>query len=112
MHRTIGIVLLECSAVLGQVTGGAPLKSANLNNLCFADGLKYTTIQAAITACAGGGTVVISPGFPKTESFTNPDRVALFDFRGDGHHDGLTPVTDFGVKGDAVAGADGASQSG
>jgi hypothetical protein len=112
MHRTIGIILLQCAAVLGQATGGAPRKSANINSLCFADGLKYTTIQAAITACGAGGTVVVAPSFPETDSFTNPGGVALFDFRRHQHPDGLTPVTDLGAKGDAVTGGDGASQSG
>lgn len=113
MYRNLAIVLLQCGVLMGQVDGGVPPKAVNISNLCFADGLKYTTIQAAISACGSGGTVVVTPSFPETDTFTNTDGVAVLDFRRHAHPpNGLTPITDFGVKGDAVSGADGVSQSG
>src|SRR6266571_2329335 len=112
MHRTMKTILLECCFLLAAATWAAAVKTPNVNNLCFADGLKYKTIQSAIEACGANGTVVITPSYSASDTFSNPDGIAVFDFRHNERQEGLNPVTEFGAKGDAVNGADGVSQSG
>jgi hypothetical protein len=111
--RTITILLLECAASLAQVAAGQPAKpSPSINNLCFVDGLKYSTIESAISACAETGIVVIPPTYAGTDSPDNRNAVPVWDFRHSQRPEGFTPVTDFGAKGDAVTGTDGASEMG
>lgn len=113
MHRTIGIVLLECFAVLGQVSDGVQLKSVpNINNICVVGGEKYRTIESAIAGCGGARLIVIPPTYAGTEWYANPNGMPVWDFRHPERVKGLTPVTDFGVRGDASRRTDGASQSG
>jgi hypothetical protein len=113
MNRTLGIVLLGCAAVFDLVTRDPPLKSApNVNDICVVDGLKYETIQSAITRCSGTGAVAIPPTYVGSDSYDNPKKIPVWDFRRRERVQGLTPVTDFGARGDALREADGASQSG
>ena len=55
--------------VTGKLTvnhaGGVDVTAGNINNIFYVDGVKYTTVQAAITAaCAASpvGTVIVPPG--------------------------------------------------
>ena len=112
-YRTITVILLNCAVAIAEVAAGArPEPSPTFNGLCFVDGLKYSTIQSAISACAGTGMVVIPPTYAGTESSGNPEGIAVWDFRHSERPKGLTPVTDFGAKGDAETANDGASQIG
>src|ERR1700746_1742409 len=109
--RTIVILLLECAASLAQA--GSPVKpSPSINNLCFVDGVKYSTIKSAMSACGGTGTVVIPPAYAGMDLLENRNGIPVWDFRHSQRPEGFTPVTDFGAKGDAATGADGASKMG
>ena len=111
--RTITMLLLECVASLAQLADGLPAKpSPGIHNLCFVDGVKYSTIESAIGACGQTGVVVIPPTYAGMDSQHHHDRVRVWDFRHSQRPDGFTPVTDFGAKGDAVSGNDGASENG
>jgi hypothetical protein len=111
--RTITILLLECAVSLAQLAAGSPAKpSPSVNNPCFVDGLKYSTIKSAMSACGAKGIVVIPPTYAGMDSLENPDGLPLWDFRHSQRPEGFTPVTDFGAKGDAATGADGASEMG
>jgi hypothetical protein len=111
--RTTAILLLECAALLAQLAAGSPAKSSpGINHLCFVDGLKYSTIESAMSACGGTGIVVIPPTYAGMDSLENRDSIPVWDFRRSQRPEGFTPVTDFGAKGDAATGADGASEMG
>lgn len=111
--RTIPILFLASAASLAQVgTGSAAKPTPSVNNLCFVDGLKYSTIESAVSACSGTGIVVIPPTYAGTDSPENGNGIPVWDFRHSQRPDGFTPVTDFGAKGDAATGADGASEMG
>jgi Right handed beta helix region len=111
--RTIPILFLACAASLAQVgTGSAAKPTPSVNNLCFVDGLKYSTIESAVSACSGTGIVVIPPTYAGTDSPENGNGIPVWDFRHSQRPDGFTPVTNFGAKGDAATGADGASEMG
>lgn len=113
MHRKLGLILLGCFAVHGQVTGGPALNSApNVSSICFVDGPTYTSIQSAIAGCVATGMVVIPPTYSAAESYENPNGVLVLDFRHPTRPSLLTPVTDFGANGDATIAADGVSQRG
>ncbi|MGA8622322.1 MAG: right-handed parallel beta-helix repeat-containing protein [Candidatus Sulfotelmatobacter sp.] len=113
MYRKIGIILLQCAPILSQVTDRALLKSSpDVNNICVVDGLKYGTIQSAITGCSGTGAVAIPPTYVGNDWYQNPNDVTVWDFRRSERVKGLTAITDFGARGDAVTETDGASQSG
>src|ERR1700758_1144734 len=110
---TIAILLLECAASLAQQGAGSPVKpSPSISNLCFVDGLKYSTIKSAMSACGGTGIVVIPPTYTGMDSLENRNGIPVWDFRISQRPEGFTPVTDFGAKGDATSGADGASEMG
>ena len=112
-HGTITILLLACTASVAQVTVGSPVKAPpSISNLCFVDGLKYLTIRSAMSACAGTGVVVIPPTYAGTDSLENRNDIPVWDFRHSQRPEGFTAVTDFGAKGDAATGADGASEMG
>jgi hypothetical protein len=107
------LLLLECTVCLAQVPAAPPAKpSPNINHLCFVDGLKYSTIESAMSACGGTGIVVIPPTYAGTDSLENRNGIPVWDFRHSERPEGFTPVTDFGAKGDAATGADGASDIG
>lgn len=107
------LLLLECTVCLAQVPAAPPAKpSPNINHLCFVDGLKYSTIESAMSACGGAGIVVIPPTYAGTDSLENRNGIPVWDFRHSERPAGFTPVTDFGAKGDATTGADGASDIG
>src|ERR1700739_3195276 len=111
--RTIVLLLLECAASPAQRSDGAPVKtSPSISNLCFVDGLKYSTIESAMSACGGMGAVVIPPTYAGRDLVENRNGVPVGDFRHSRRPQGFTPVTDFGAKGDAATGADGASEMG
>ncbi len=111
--RTIAILLFECAVSLAQVAARSPAKpSLSINNLCFVDELKYSTIESAISGCSGTGVVVIPPTYAGSDSPENHNGVPLWDFRHSVRPEGFTPVTDFGAKGDAASGADGTSEEG
>lgn len=111
--RTITILLLECAASLAQLAAGSPAKpSPSINHLCFVDGLKYSTIESAMSACGRTGIVVIPPTYAGIDSLENRSGIPVWDFRRSQRPEGFTPVTDFGAKGDAATGADGASEMG
>ena len=123
MHRTVTVVLLGCAAALGQAVLGqavlgqavddAGLQSAlNVHDICFVDGVKNKTIQSAISGCSLTGAVVVPPAYDGTDSYENPNRIRVLDFRHSEAVKGLTPVTDFGVRNDALTAADGDSQDG
>jgi hypothetical protein len=106
-------MLLQCVACLAQVGAGLPTKpAASITNLCFVDGLKFTTIDSAISACGGTGIVVIPPTYSGTEAPESQSGVRVWDFRNSQRPGGFTPVTDFGAKGDAATGTDGTSEIG
>lgn len=110
---TIAILLLECAASLAQQGAGSAVKpSPSINNLCFVDGLKYSTIKSAMSACGGTGIVVIPPTYAGMDSVENRNGIPVWDFRHSQRPESFTPVTDFGAKGDAATGADGASEMG
>jgi hypothetical protein len=111
MNRTIAIVLLTCALSLGQVSDGAAANSSpSLNKLCFVDGLKYSTVASAMNDCGGSGIVVIPPTYVGNEPVENA--TGIIDLRHSENAKGLTPVTELGVRNDAVTRNDGASQSG
>ncbi len=111
--RIIALLLLECTASLAQVSAGSPTKpSPSINNLCFVDELKYSTIESATSACGGTGIVVIPPTYAGTDSLKNRNGIPVWDFRHSERPEGFTPVTDFGAQGDAATGTDGASEMG
>ena len=113
MYRTMRDVLVGCTFALAQVAGVAPLNSApNISDICVVDGLKYGTIQSAISQCSERGAVVIPPTYAGTDRYHSPNKIPVWDFRRRERVQGLTPVTDFGARGDALREADGASQSG
>ena len=113
MREIIVVVLVSIATLLGQGAGAAGPKSGlTVNRTCVLDGLKYTTVSQAITGCAGAGLVVIPPTYAGTESAEDVKEAVVLDFRHPERLKGLTPVTEFGAKGDAVAGNDGESQSG
>lgn len=112
--RTITILLFECAVSLAQVAAPGPPAnpSRGINNLCFVDGLKYLTIESAVSACGGTGVSVIPPTYTGSDSPENHNGVRLWDFRHSVRPEGFTSVTDFGAKGDAVNGAGGTSEEG
>jgi len=55
---------------------------------------------------------VIPPTYAGTDSLETRHSMPVWDFRHSERPDGFTPVTDFGAKGDATAGTDGASEVG
>lgn len=63
-------------------------------------------------ACGGAGIVVIPPTYAGTDSPEKRNGIRVWDFRHSQRPEGFTPVTDFGAKGDAATGSDGASESG
>ncbi len=65
-----------------------------------------------MSACGGTGIVVIPPTYAGMDSLENLDSTPVWDFRRSQRPEGFTPVTDFGAKGDAATGADGASEMG
>lgn len=111
--RAINLLLLECAASLAQLTDGSPAKpSLGIHNLCFVDGLRYSTIQSATSACGPTGIVVIAPTYAGMESPDHRSSIRIWDFRYSHRPEGFTSVTDFGAKGDAATGNDGASEMG
>jgi hypothetical protein len=86
------------------------IPAASVDNFCVVDGLKYKDVASATAACGNGGFVVIPPTFGGDTSSSGSKSV--WDFRHPESVKGLTPVTDFGAKGDAVSGADGRSHAG
>jgi Right handed beta helix region len=112
-HWTIAILLLECTFCLSQVTAGAPPRtSPGISNLCFVDGLKYSTIQSAMSACGIQGVVVIPPTYAGTDSLENHNDIPVWDFRRTDRPEGFASIADFGAKGDAMTGTGGISQIG
>lgn len=65
-----------------------------------------------MSACGGTGIVVIPPTYAGMDSLENRTGAPVWDFRHLQRPEGFTPVTDFGAKGDAATGADGASEMG
>ena len=113
MYRTIAIVLVGSASILASVTGETPSKSApSVRNICVVDGVKYRTIQSAISECGATGAVAVPPTFDGTDSYENHTGIPVWDFRHPESVKGLTPVTDFGVRDDASQKTDGASQNG
>jgi len=100
MFRVIVMVLLGSANLVGQV-GSA--------HTCVVDGLKYMTVEAAAAGCAGSGLVVVPPTYAGGESDAGSN---VMDFRRPERLKGLIPVTEFGAKGDAVTGGNGASEAG
>ena len=112
-RRTITTLLLECAASLAQLADGSSSKpSPSITNLCFVDGLKYLTIDSAMNACGRTGVVVIPPMYAGTDSLKNHNGMRVWDFRHSQRPEGFTPITNFGAKGDAATGTDGASEIG
>lgn len=111
--RPIIVILLQSVACIAQLGAGSPAKpTASIDALCFVDGLKYSTIESAMSACSGTGVVVIPPTYAGTDSPENPTRIPVWDFRNSQRPEGFTAVTDFGAKGDAATGTDGISEMG
>jgi hypothetical protein len=75
------------------------------------DGLKYKTLLSAITDCGESGIPIIPPTYAGQDP-ANANNHVVWDFRRPERLKEFASVTDFGVKGDAVAGANGASESG
>jgi hypothetical protein len=112
-HRTISILLLGSAASLAQLMAGKRLTaSPNINRMCFVDGLKYSTVESATSSCGETGVVVIPPTYSGTDSLKNRNGITVWDFRNSELPEGFTPVTEFGAKGDAGMGTDGASENG
>ena len=113
MYRTMAIVLVGSAFILASVTGETPSKSApSVRNICVVDGVNYRTIQSAISECRATGAVAVPATFNGTDSYENHNSIPVWDLRHPESVKGLTPVTDFGVRGDASHRADGASQNG
>jgi len=55
---------------------------AAVNSTYYVDGRAYTTIQAAITAAGTTGAVVIPAKYSGVDTFTNPNNILIFDYRG------------------------------
>lgn len=107
------MLLLECATFLAQSTGGSPASlSPSISHLCFVDGLKYSTVDSAISACGATGTAVIPPTYAGSNSLENLKGNPLWDLRQSGRPQGFALVTDFGAKGDGVTGTDGATEIG
>lgn len=59
---------------------------------------QFASIQAAFTDAGTTGTVVIPSDYPGTDAFTNPNKVPVFDLRGDASGNrGVYNVRDFGA---------------
>lgn len=112
-RRTIAILLLDCAASLSQLTDASPARpTLSTNNLCFVDGLKYSTVESALSACGRTDIVVIPPAYAGTGPVKNLNGIRVWDFRHSQRPEGFSSVTDFGAKGDAATGADGATEMG
>ncbi len=105
MQKT-AISLLTCliSFSAAPLMGAAP--TGTLDHICAVDGLKYMNVQSAMSACSGSGVVVIPPTYTGADS----NDASVMDFRHPERVKGLTPVTEFGAKGDAVTASDGVSE--
>ena len=112
MYPAIVIFLVNWAALLGQTPSStAPKTGPILNRICVYDGLKYKTLISAMSDCTSSGFAVIPPTYAGQEP-ANAHNPTVWDFRRPDRLRALTPVTDFGAKGDAVKGTDGTSQSG
>ncbi len=112
MYRTIAIIVLGCAAGFGQTGGAASTTTLTTGKLCFVDGMQYQSVQDAVSDCGGSGVVVIPPTYSGSDSGQDVSGGHVLDFRRPATVKGLTPVTQFGTKGDAVTGNDGVSESG
>ncbi len=104
MFRNL-LVLLATSTVAIAQNAGAP------SRVCVYDGLKYNTLISAMNDCGQSGTAVIPPSYNGQDP-ANAKNPQIWDFRHPESVKRLTPVTDFGVKGDAASGTDGTSKAG
>ncbi len=66
-----------------------------------------TTIQAAINAAGATGAVMIPASYGGNDTFTNPNRIAVYDYRLGAMQRGVIDVTDFGAVADAQYNATG-----
>lgn len=94
MFRNL-LVLLATSTVAIAQNAGAP------SRVCVYDGLKYNTLISAMNDCGQSGTAVIPPSYNGQDP-ANAKNPQIWDFRHPESVKRLTPVTDFGVKGDAA----------
>ena len=71
------------SQTLTKLGAGGAWYFGNINNILFVDGVKYTTIDAAITAAASAKTLIIIPStYAGANASSNPSNVSLLDLRG------------------------------
>ncbi|MGZ4816068.1 MAG: glycosyl hydrolase family 28-related protein [Terriglobales bacterium] len=62
---------------------------------------QFANIQAAVTDAGTNGTVVIPSDYNGSDAFTNPNKIQVFDMRGDASgYRGFYNVRDFGAKPD------------
>jgi hypothetical protein len=54
---------------------------SNWDHVFFVDGVVYTTIQAAIKAAGATGAVVIPSSYAGTDTYINPNGIAIIDLR-------------------------------
>lgn len=104
MFRNLLVLLATSTIVMAQNSGAS-------SRVCVYDGLKYKMLLSAMNDCGKDGTAVIPPSYggPDPANAKNPQ---VWDFRHPESVKGLTPVSDFGVKGDAATGTDGTSKAG
>jgi hypothetical protein len=105
MQKT-AISLLTCLTFSSAIAIATAAPASMLDHICVVDGLKYMNVQSAISACAGSGVAVIPPTYAGPES----SDAGVMDFRHPERVKGLTPVTEFGAKADAVTASDGSSE--
>lgn len=54
---------------------------SDINAIRFVDGVKFTTIQSAITDAGSTGSVIINPNYGGADYFTNPNNIGVIDLR-------------------------------
>ncbi len=104
MFRNLFVLLAACTIAMAQGSGAS-------SRVCVYDGLKYKTLLSAMNDCGKNGTGVIPPSYGGQDP-ANAKNPQVWDFRHPESVKGLTPVTDFGAKGDAATGTDGTSRNG
>jgi len=111
MHWRPLIALLACICALDSAISVKAQNPTLVERICVYDGLKHNSLLSAMNECGERGLPVIPPTFSGQEP-ANAKNPVVWDFRQPEVLKRLTPVTEFGAKGDAEMRSDGASVSG